>query len=843
MVDTDLGTPNHGRIDQVDLQLEMQRSYLDYAMSVIVGRALPDVRDGLKPVHRRVLYAMFDGGYRPDKAFSKCSRVVGDVMGKYHPHGDSAIYDALVRLVQAWSMRYPLAAGQGNFGSPGNDGAAAPRYTETRMAPLAMEMVRDIEEDTVDFQDNYDGRTQEPAILPSRFPNLLVNGSVGIAVGMATNIPPHNLREVSDAAVWHLQHPDASPEELLEACMERVKGPDFPTGAQILGTRGINDAYRTGRGSVTMRAAVSVEEQGGRTVLIVTELPYQVNPDNLAIRIAELVKEGKLTGIADIRDETSGRTGQRLVIVLKKDAVAQVVLNNLYKHTQLQENFGANMLAIVDGVPRTLRLDQFITYWAAHQVEVIVRRTTFRLAKAEADWHILKAYLLALDALDAVIELIRKSPTVEDARDGLMKLLGVDDDQATAILNLQLRRLAALERQKILDQAAELEAQIKQFKVILGSPEKQREIIVEELSEIVVRYGDDRRTEIMPGFDADMKYEDLIPDEQVVVTLTHGGYIKRTRADLYRKQHRGGRGIKGAQLRSDDVVEHFFVTSTHRWLLFFTNLGRVYRAKAYEISEAGRDAKGQHVANVLALQPDESIAQVLDIPDYAVADYLVLVTKGGMIKKTELTAYDTPRTGGVIAINLREGDEVVQALLANEGDEILLVSRNGMSLRFAATNDALRPMGRATAGVKGMAFKGDDEILNAAVVSDQGYVFVVTEGGFAKRTAVDQYRPQNRGGMGIKVAKLSEQRGKLAGGLVCAEDDEVMVVLESGKVVRSGVAEVPAKGRDTMGVVFCRFDEDDRVLAVARNKEQALEDEGDGSTLEEASETSEENPS
>ena len=843
MVDTDLGTPNHGRIDQVDLQLEMQRSYLDYAMSVIVGRALPDVRDGLKPVHRRVLYAMFDGGYRPDKAFSKCSRVVGDVMGKYHPHGDSAIYDALVRLVQAWSMRYPLAAGQGNFGSPGNDGAAAPRYTETRMAPLAMEMVRDIEEDTVDFQDNYDGRTQEPSILPSRFPNLLVNGSVGIAVGMATNIPPHNLREVSEAAVWHLQHPDASPEELLEACMERVKGPDFPTGAQILGTRGINDAYRTGRGSVTMRAVVNVEEQGGRTVLIVTELPYQVNPDNLAIRIAELVKEGKLTGIADIRDETSGRTGQRLVIVLKKDAVAQVVLNNLYKHTQLQENFGANMLAIVDGVPRTLRLDQFITYWVAHQVEVIVRRTTFRLAKAEADWHILKGYLLALDALDAVIELIRKSPTVEDARDGLMKLLGVDEDQATAILNLQLRRLAALERQKILDQAAELEAQIKQFKVILGSPEKQREIIVEELSEIVERYGDDRRTEIMPGFDADMKYEDLIPDEQVVVTLTRGGYIKRTRAELYRKQHRGGRGIKGAQLRSDDVVEHFFVTSTHRWLLFFTNLGRVYRAKAYEISEAGRDAKGQHVANVLALQPDESIAQVLDIPDYAVAEYLVLITKGGMIKKTELTAYDTPRTGGVIAINLREGDEVVQALLANEGDEILLVSRNGMSLRFAATNDALRPMGRATAGVKGMAFKGDDEILNAAVVSDQGYVFVVTEGGFAKRTAVDQYRPQNRGGMGIKVAKLSEQRGKLAGGLVCAEDDEVMVVLESGKVVRSGVAEVPAKGRDTMGVVFCRFDEDDRVLAVARNKEQALKDEGDGSTLEEASETSEENPS
>ena len=837
MVDTDVTPAPSGRIDQVDLQLEMQRSYLDYAMSVIVGRALPDVRDGLKPVHRRVLYAMFDGGYRPDKAFSKCSRVVGDVMGKYHPHGDSAIYDALVRLVQAWSMRYPLAAGQGNFGSPGNDGAAAPRYTETRMAPLAMEMVRDIEEDTVDFQDNYDGRTREPSILPGRFPNLLVNGSVGIAVGMATNIPPHNLREVSDAAIWHLHNPEAADDELLEACIERVKGPDFPTGAQILGTRGIQDAYRTGRGSITMRAVVSVEELNGRTALVVTELPYQVNPDNLAMKIAELVKDGKLTGIADIRDETSGRTGQRLVIVLKRDAVAQVVLNNLYKHTQLQENFGANMLAIVDGVPRTLRLDQFIRYWSRHQVEVIVRRTTFRLNKAEADWHILKGYLLALDALDAVIDLIRKSPTVEDARDGLMKLLGVDDDQATAILNLQLRRLAALERQKILDQAAELEAQIAEYKIILGSEQKQREIIIEELTEIVERFGDDRRSEIMPGFDADMRHEDLIPDEQVVVTLTRGGYIKRTRSDLYRKQHRGGKGIKGAQLRSDDVVEHFFITSTHRWLLFFTNLGRVYRTKAYQIAEAGRDAKGQHVANVLALQPDETIAQVIDIPDYEVANYLVLATKGGMIKKTELTAYDTPRTGGVIAINLREGDEVVQALLANEGDDILLISRNGMSLRFTASNESLRPMGRATAGVKGMSFKGDDEILNAAVADDQGFVFVVTEGGYAKRTEVAQYRPQNRGGMGIKVAKLSDARGRLAGGMVCAEDDEVMVVLESGKVVRSGVNEVPAKGRDTMGVVFCRFADDDKVLAVARNKEVVLEDTEEGSTLEEASPT------
>lgn len=824
MADTGTTPQAADRIDQVDLQLEMQRSYLDYAMSVIVGRALPDVRDGLKPVHRRVIYAMFDGGYRPDKAFSKCSRVVGDVMGKYHPHGDSAIYDALVRLVQPWSLRYPLATGQGNFGSPGNDGAAAPRYTETKMAPLAIEMVRDIEEDTVDFQENYDGRTQEPSILPSRFPNLLVNGSVGIAVGMATNIPPHNLREVSAAAVWHLTNPQASQEELLEACIERVSGPDFPTGATILGSRGIHDAYRTGRGSVTMRAVVDVEDIAGRTCLVVTQLPYQVNPDNLAMKIAELVKEAKISGIADIRDETSGRTGQRLVVVLKRDAVAQVVLNNLYKHTQLQENFGANMLAIVDGIPRTLTLDGFISLWVAHQIEVIVRRTEFRLAKAQADWHILKGYLLALDALDEVIALIRKSPTVDDAKEGVKKMLGVDDDQATAILNLQLRRLAALERQKIIDQATELEKMIKEFESILGSPEKQREIVVGELTEIVERFGDERRTTILAGYDGEMRHEDLIPDEPMVVTMTRGGYIKRTRADQYRSQHRGGKGIRGAQLRPDDVVEHFFITSSHRWLLFFTNMGRVYRAKAYEIAESGRDAKGQHVANVLALQPDELVTQVLDIPDYGVADYLVLATKRGLVKKTQLGAYDTNRQGGIIAINLRDDDELVQAMLVNTGDDLLLVSAGGQSLRFTATDDALRPMGRSTSGVIGMNFKKDDHLLAASVVTDEGYVFVVTEGGFAKRTAVAQYRVQGRGGTGIKVAKLNDARGQLAGSLIVGESDEVMVVLESGKVVRSHVSEVPAKGRDTMGVVFCRLAEEDRVLALARGAEEALEE-------------------
>jgi DNA gyrase subunit A len=714
-------------------------------MSVIVGRALPDVRDGLKPVHRRVIYAMYDGGYRPDKGFNKCTRVVGEVMGQFHPHGDSSIYDALVRLVQPWSLRYPLALGQGNFGSAGNDGAAAPRYTETKMSPLSMEMVRDIDEETVDFQDNYDGKTQEPIVLPARFPNLLVNGSVGIAVGMATNIPPHNLREVADGALWALENPEATREELLDALIQRIKGPDFPTGAQILGIKGIQDAYRTGRGSITMRAVVSVEELQGRTCLVVTELPYQVNPDNLALKIAELVKDGKVSGIADIRDETSGRTGQRLVIVLKRDAIAKVVLNNLYKHTQLQDNFGANMLAIVDGIPRTLAIDGFISNWIDHQIDVIVRRTQYRLRKAEERAHILRGYLKALDALDEVIALIRASATVENARDGLMELLDVDEIQARSILEMQLRRLAALERQKIVDEHDELERLIAEYNHILATPTQQREIVKDELTEIVGRFGDDRRTEIMFGFDGDMSVEDLIPEEEMVVTITRGGYVKRTRSDNYRSQHRGGKGVRGAQLRADDVVEHFFVTTTHHWLLFFTNSGRVLRAKTYEIQEAGRDAKGQHLANLLALQPGEEIAQVLDIRDYAAAKYLVLATRDGLIKKTGLTEYDTNRTGGIIAINLREGDELVSAMLVEEDQDLLLVSRKGMSIRFTASDAALRPMGRSTSGVIGMNFRADDTLLDASVVSDSGYVFVVTEGGYAKRTAADPWRAWYQG--------------------------------------------------------------------------------------------------
>lgn len=821
---------HHGHIEQVDLQTEMQRSYLDYAMAVIIGRALPDVRDGLKPVHRRVIYAMYDGGYRPDRAFNKCARVVGDVMGQFHPHGDSAIYDTLVRLIQSWIMRYPLALGQGNFGSPGNDGAAAPRYTETKMAPIALEMVRDINEDTVDFQPNYDGKSLEPTVLPSRIPNLLVNGSSGIAVGMATNIPPHNLREVAEGVEWFLKNPHATNEELLNALMARIKGPDFPTGAQILGTKGIEDAYRTGRGSITMRAVVNVEEIHGRTCLVVTELPYQANPDNLAIKIAELIKDGKVTGIADLRDETSGRTGQRLVIVLKRDASPKVVLNNLYKHTQLQENFSANMLAIVDGVPRTLSLDAFVRHWVNHQLDVIVRRTRYRLRQAEEEAHILRGLLKALDALDEVIALIRRSPTADEARSGLMEFLQIDEAQAQAILNMQLRRLAALERQKIQDRHDELMRMIAEYNAIIASETRQREIISEELGEIVNRYGDDRRTQIMYGYNGDMSMEDLIPEEEVVVTITRGGYIKRTRSDQYRSQHRGGKGIKGASLRGDDVVEHFFVTTTHSWILFFTNLGRVYRAKGYELQEAGRDAKGQHIANLLEFQGGEHIAQVMELKSYEDAEYLVLATRGGMVKKSRLSDYDTNRTAGLIAINLREGDEVVSAFTVSAADDILLVSRNGMSLRFHADDASLRPMGRSTSGVTGMKFRDGDELISANVVTEGSYVFVVTEGGYAKRTSVDEYRVQGRNGFGIKVAKLVEDRGALVGGLIVDEEDEVLVVMSSGKVVRSNVNEVPAKGRDTMGVIFAKPGEGDSIIGVARNQDRQLDDSDDENT-------------
>ena len=812
------------RIEPVGLETEMQRSYLDYAMSVIVSRALPDVRDGLKPVHRRVLYAMYDGGYRPEKGFYKCARVVGDVMGTYHPHGDSSIYDALVRLAQPWSMRMPLVDSNGNFGSPGNDPAAAMRYTECKMAPLAMEMVRDIDEETVDFTDNYDGRNQEPTVLPSRFPNLLINGSAGIAVGMATNIPPHNLREVAEGAQWCLANPEATSEELLDALIERIKGPDFPTGALVVGRRGIEEAYRTGRGSITMRAVVEVEEIQNRQCLVVTELPYQTNPDNLAQKIADLVKDGRVGGIADVRDETSSRTGQRLVIVLKRDAVAKVVLNNLYKHTDLQTNFGANMLALVDGVPRTLSLDAFIRNWVSHQVEVIVRRTRFRLRKAEERAHILRGLLKALDAIDEVIALIRRSDTVETAREGLMGLLRIDEIQANAILEMQLRRLAALERQKIIAEHDELQAKINEYKAILASPERQRQIISEELQAIVDKFGDDRRSKLVP-FDGDMSIEDLIAEEDIVVTITRGGYVKRTKTEDYRSQKRGGKGVRGAKLKQDDIVDHFFVTTTHQWLLFFTNKGRVYRAKAYELPDAGRDARGQHVANLLAFQPDERIAQILAIKDYEAAPYLVLATKSGLVKKTALKDYDSPRAGGVIAINLREADveggfdELIGAELVSAADDLLLVSRKAQCIRFTATDEALRPMGRATSGVKGMSFREGDELLSMNVVRPGTFVFTATDGGYAKRTRVDEYRVQGRGGLGIKAAKIVEDRGSLVGALVVEETDEILAISLSGGVIRTRVNEVRETGRDTMGVQLINLGKRDAVVGIARNAE------------------------
>ncbi|QJC21062.1 DNA gyrase subunit A [Arcanobacterium buesumense] len=820
---------NHGLIKDVDLQREMETSYLDYAMSVIVGRALPDVRDGMKPVHRRVIYAMWDGGYRPDSSFSKSVKIVGDVMGNFHPHGDAAIYETMVRMVQPWNLRYPLVAGQGNFGTAGDLGAAAPRYTEARMAQLAVEMVRDINEDTVDFIPNFDGSVQEPTVLTARFPNLLVNGSEGIAVGMATRIPPHNLREVAEGVQWFLDHPEATREELLEALIERIKGPDFPTGATILGSKGIESMYRTGNGSITQRAVVEVDEINGRQSLVITDLPYQVNPDRLLDKMVEGIKDGRLPGIADIRDETSGRAGQRIVVVLKKDAVAKVVLNNLYKHTQMQNNFPANMLALVDGVPRTLSLDGFVRHWVDHQIEVIRRRTEFRLRKVLERLMILEGLVKALDALDEVIALIRRSPTVDEAREGLMTLLDINEIQADHILAMQLRRLAALERQKILDERDEKMAMRDDYQDILAKPERQRTIVSDELGEIVAKFGDERRTKILP-FDGEMSDEDLIPEDDVVITITRSGFVKRTKVSEYRAQHRGGKGIKGTSLREDDIVEHFGITSTHDWQLFFTNQGRVYRIKGYDLPEGARDAKGQHIANMLAFQPGESIASMVSIRSYDQADYLVLATEDGLVKKTRLSDYDSARTGGLIAVKLRERedgttDRLVAARLLNEGDDVILVSRGGQSLRFTADDETLRPMGRATSGVTGMKFRGDDCLLAMDVVDEGAEVFVVTEGGFAKRTDIEQYRVQGRAGLGIKVANVVESRGDLVGALITHPGDEVMVIMESGKVVRSAVEEVSLTGRNTQGVKFATPDKGDKIISIALNMEKDEEDE------------------
>ncbi|MCF6792878.1 DNA gyrase subunit A [Corynebacterium pseudokroppenstedtii] len=810
------------RVSPIDIQEEMQSSYIDYAMSVIVGRALPEVRDGMKPVHRRIIYAMYDNGYRPERSYVKSARPVADTMGHFHPHGDIAIYDTLVRMAQPWSMRYPLVDGQGNFGSRGNDGPAAMRYTECRLTPLAMEMVRDIRENTVDFEPNYDGKTLEPTILPSRVPNLLMNGSGGIAVGMATNIPPHNLTELAQAIFWCLDHYDADEATTLEAVMERVKGPDFPTAGLIVGDKGIKDAYTTGRGSIKMRGVTSIEEERGRTIIVITELPYQVNPDNLVSSIAEQVRDGKIAGISKIDDESSDRVGMRIVVTLKRDAVPRVVLNNLYKHSQLQTSFGANMLSIVDGVPRTLRLDQLLRLYVDHQIDVIVRRTQHRLDEAEKRAHILRGLVKALDMLDEVIALIRASQTPEIARTGLMDLLDIDELQADAILRMRLRQLAALERQKIIDELKELELTIADLKDILARPERQRQIVRDELEEIVNNYGDERRTKIIAAT-GDVTEEDLIARENVVATITSTGYAKRTKVDLYRNQKRGGKGVRGAELKQDDVVRHFFVTSTHDWILFFTNFGRVYRLKAYELPEASRTARGQHVANLLEFQPGEHIAQVIQLQTYEDAPYLVLATKQGRVKKSKLTDYDSVRSGGLIAINLNEGDSLIGAQLCSADDDLLLVSEEGQAMRFTADDDTLRPMGRATAGVKGMRFRGEDALLALTVVREDSYLMVATAGGYAKRTKMEEYPTKGRGGLGVATFKYNKKRGKLIGALVVDQDDEIFCITTDGSVVRSNVKDIRPSSRQTMGVRLVHLDKGSELLAIDRN----VEDEGE----------------
>jgi DNA gyrase subunit A len=1255
MTDTTLppGDEAGDRIEPVDIQQEMQRSYIDYAMSVIVGRALPEVRDGLKPVHRRVLYAMFDSGFRPDRGHAKSARSVAETMGNYHPHGDSSIYDTLVRMAQPWSLRYPLVDGQGNFGSPGNDPPAAMRYcvtadaqvrlpfgqtirigdvvpgarpnsdndielkvldrhgnpvlanklfhsgehqtftvrtaegyevtgtanhpllclvdvggvptllwklieeirpddrvilqrtapvefgpadwtetleallfgafisegfvsesragfnnldreyfnavvaaydvivggarytserriasgstlleldihnlsdlkktrlgcligqrsadktvpewlwnsaaavkraflnalfegdgscsalprntiqisystrsgrlakdvqqmllefgvisrrylhatgehkvvitnrahaeqfstaigfggkkqekleqllralparaagldsdvvpglagfirresggrwadkewlrkhavdrvsrwrsegheilshiadsdvravatdltdgrfyyarvtavsdagvqpvfslrvdtddhsfitngfvshnTEARLTPLAMEMLREIDEETVDFIPNYDGRVQEPTVLPSRFPNLLANGSGGIAVGMATNMPPHNLRELAEAVYWCLDNHEADEEATCEAVMARVKGPDFPTHGLIVGGQGIEDTYKTGRGSIRMRGVVEIEEDSrGRTSLVITELPYQVNHDNFITSIAEQVRDGRLTGISNIEDQSSDRVGLRIVVEIKRDAVAKVVLNNLYKHTQLQTSFGANMLAIVDGVPRTLRLDQLIRHYVNHQLEVIVRRTRYRLRKANERAHILRGLVKALDALDEVIALIRASANVDVARQGLIELLDVDEIQAQAILDMQLRRLAALERQRIIDDLAKIEAEIADLEDILAKPERQRAIVHDELKEIVDKYGDDRRTRIIPA-DGEVADEDLIAREDVVVTITETGYAKRTKTDLYRSQKRGGKGVQGAGLKQDDIVNHFFVCSTHDWILFFTTQGRVYRAKAYDLPEASRTARGQHVANLLAFQPEERIAQVIQIKGYEDAPYLVLATRNGLVKKSRLVDFDSNRSGGIVAVNLRDGDELVGAVLCSAEDDLLLVSAKGQSIRFSATDEALRPMGRATSGVQGMRFNEEDALLSLNVVREGTYLLVATSGGYAKRTAIEEYSAQGRGGKGILTIQYDKRRGTLVGALIVDDETELYAITSGGGVIRTAARQVRKAGRQTKGVRLMNLGEGDTLIAIARNAEE--DDSADEATAESA---------
>jgi len=813
-------TPNP-QVKEVNISQEMKTSFLDYAMSVIVSRALPDVRDGLKPVHRRILYAMHDLGIHADKPYKKSARIVGDVIGKYHPHGDSAVYETMVRMAQDFNYRYMLVDGHGNFGSVDGDGAAAMRYTESRMSKISMELLRDINKDTIDFQDNYDGEEREPAVLPARFPNLLVNGTTGIAVGMATNIPPHQLGEVIDGVLAVSRDPEITTQELMEI----IPGPDFPTGGLILGRSGIRKAYETGRGSITLRAKVEIEQQSnGKERIIVTEIPYQVNKARLVEKIAELARDKKIDGITDLRDE-SDRRGMRIVIEVRKDANANVLLNNLYKQTALQTSFGINTLALVDGHPRILSLKQCLVHYLDHQRVVIRRRTEFELRKAEARAHILEGLRIALDNLDAVINLIRNSQTTDIAREGLMTQFNLSEKQAQAILDMRLQRLTGLEREKIEDEYQQLVKLIAELKAILADEEKVLEIIREELLEIKERFNDKRRTEIVAGGIENIEDEDLIPRENVVITLTHNGYIKRLPVSTYRAQRRGGRGIQGMGTHDDDFVEHLITTSTHDTLLFFTNKGKVYRSKGYEIPEYSRTAKGIPIINLLEIDKGEWINAIIPVGEFVDDWYLFFTTKEGISKRSPLSSFANIRNNGLIALSLREGDELISVRLTDGSKHIIIGTKNGLLIRFPETD--VRSMGRTATGVKGISLDESDEVVGMEVLEEENDVLIVTKNGYGKRTPASEYRIQGRGGKGIKTCHITDKNGSLVSMRAVSGEEDLMLITTGGVLIRIDVAAISQLGRNTQGVklISLRENEDEYVATVAKVEKEEPEDE------------------
>lgn len=799
---------NEGKVIPIDINEEMQRCYIDYSMSVIVGRALPDVRDGLKPVHRRILYSLHELGLYPDKGYRKCARIVGDVLGKYHPHGDSSVYDALVRMAQDFSMRYMLVDGHGNFGSVDGDSPAAMRYTEAKMNKIAVEMLRDINKDTVDFGPNFDGEEKEPMVLPSRFPNLLVNGSAGIAVGMATNIPPHNLGEVIDATVMLIDNPDSTVADLMTV----IKGPDFPTAATIMGKSGIRAAYETGKGKITVRAKAEIEEENSRHRIIVTEIPYQVNKAKLIESIADLVKDKKIVGISDLRDE-SDREGMRIVIELKKDANPNVVLNLLYKHTKMQDTFGVIMLALVDNQPQILNLKQILEHYIAYQKDVITRRTIFDLNKAKARAHILEGLIIALDYIDEVISIIRNSKTNEIAKTTLIDKFGLSEKQAVAILEMKLKKLTGLEREKIEEEYEELIKQIEYLTSILESEEKLFAVIKSELIEIKNKYNDERRTHIEEVVN-DIDIEDLIQEEEVTITLTHAGYIKRISSDTYSAQRRGGKGIQAMTTKEDDYVEHVMVTSTHSDVLFFTNKGRVYKLRAYRIPEAGRTAKGTNIVNLIAIEPDERIETILTVKDDVREGFLFMGTKQGLVKKTPLEEFKNLRKNGLIAINLREGDELLKVKITRGDADIIMVTQNGYAIKF--NEKSVRPMGRTAAGVRAINLKDDDIAVCMDIAVPGEEVLVISENGFGKRTPIEQYKIQQRNGVGLITYKISEKTGKLAGATICKPNDELMLINSSGVAIRINVSDISVTSRSAMGVTLMRTNEDEKVVAITK---------------------------